>query len=493
MSVETTSNRETYSTDGSTKVWDYTFPLISATDIQVYVVDPAGFSTQITSNFSVDIVNSQVTYPVTGSALANDGSQIILLRSVPLTQEETLTTQGPFPAASLNLGYDKLTMIAQQLQEQIDRSFIAPVGTVTPSDYLLALDAAVTMAQAAEAGAIVAETSAQGSAVAAAASAAGINFTKDNDGTMAANSDSVVPSQKAVRTYVAAATPTGVLGDGTVGLSNLLQNGDFENWGAGASTSPDWWIAVGGAIARDSGTVKQGTYSCKFTSSAGDYVRQYVHTTKGIDYWKGRSVTFSGWVYATAGSRASLQIADGVGSTNSSFHTGDSTWQRLSVTRIIDSSATNIQLLFNIAAGSSLAFYFDGADAYEGSSQFANTPHPNDSHKSKVLNTTYDISVTGALSITGVGFTPKSCFMVATINTTQIMSVSLFDFGNQFCVTRDYAGATIIGNTCASIYPSAGTIGYLSFTSFDTDGITFNRTKTSTPTGTVNIALTFFG
>ena len=162
MSVESEINKETYDTDGSTKIWDYTFPIISSTDIEVYVVSPSGISTKITTNFSVNTTAAQVTYPVTGSALADDGSKVILLRVVPINQEQVLTTQGPFPAASLNLGYDKLTMIAQQLQEQIDRAFVAEIGTSdTPAQYLAALNAAVTSAQAAEDGAILAEMGAQ--------------------------------------------------------------------------------------------------------------------------------------------------------------------------------------------------------------------------------------------------------------------------------------------------------------------------------------------
>lgn len=48
-------------------------------------------------------------------------------------------------------------------------------------------------------------TAASNSAAAAAASAASVDFTKDTDGTLAANSDLTVPSQKAVVTYVTAA------------------------------------------------------------------------------------------------------------------------------------------------------------------------------------------------------------------------------------------------------------------------------------------------
>src|SRR5438477_549122 len=45
--------------------------------------------------------------------------------------------------------------------------------------------------------------------------------------------------------------------------------------------------------------------------------------------WQGRTVTLGCWVRATVASRAFLRIDDGVGTTDSAFHSGGSTWEYL--------------------------------------------------------------------------------------------------------------------------------------------------------------------
>jgi hypothetical protein len=164
----------------------------------------------------------------------------------------------------------------------------------------------------------------------------------------------------------------------SVNPTNLLSNGDFEVWSAGASADPDGWTLVGASatIAREATIVKLGTYSAKLTrAGANCYLEQYFHTTKGIAYWRGRKVTLGCWVYATVANRALIYISDDVTVTPSSYHTGDSTWQLLSVTATIGASATAMAFLCFIATGNTSA-YFDGAICVEGESCFAFSPKP---------------------------------------------------------------------------------------------------------------------
>ncbi len=170
-----------------------------------------------------------------------------------------------------------------------------------------------------------------------------------------------------------------VKNDGTVNPNNLLSGGDFECWSAGPSSAPDGFTSggVGNAVARESSIVKLGTYSCKITSAdAQAYLYQTVHLAKGINYWKGRSITFSCWIYATAANKVRINLWDGLNDNYSSYHTGDSTWQLLTCSiSAIYASATYIYAYIYVEAGSNIG-YMDGAICVEGESLFAFSDKP---------------------------------------------------------------------------------------------------------------------
>ncbi|MFH1563813.1 MAG: carbohydrate binding domain-containing protein, partial [Nitrospirota bacterium] len=150
--------------------------------------------------------------------------------------------------------------------------------------------------------------------------------------------------------------------------AQLLQNGNFENWTAGTSSAPDGWTlsGAGASVAREASTIKLGTYSAKLTRAGTDtLLGQQIDLDKGIAYWKGRTVTFGCWVYATVADRARLQINDDI-TTYSSYHTGDGTWQWLTVTKTIGVGATSIYVFGRVWTGNTSA-YFDGAMCVEGS------------------------------------------------------------------------------------------------------------------------------
>jgi hypothetical protein len=129
--VSSAINKNIYFGNGVTTSFNYTFPILLSTDIQVYTVDINGNVTQQTSNFSVNTVTQSVLYPVSGSPLAS-GTQIILLRVEPFTQQVAASNQGPSPSPVVMGMSDKLTMISQQLQEQLDRSPLSSVNSSTP-------------------------------------------------------------------------------------------------------------------------------------------------------------------------------------------------------------------------------------------------------------------------------------------------------------------------------------------------------------------------
>jgi len=158
-------------------------------------------------------------------------------------------------------------------------------------------------------------------------------------------------------------------GSSTGSSNQLLRNGNFEVWTAGTTSAPDGWTLVaGGSVAREGTTIKIGTYSMKVVSdSNGNNISQAFHTEKGIDYWKGKTVTMSCWAWASDASAAYIGIWTTQGSYNSSAHTGGSTWELLSVTYTLPSNATDAYAIcYNI--GNTKSVYFDGAMLVEGSS-----------------------------------------------------------------------------------------------------------------------------
>lgn len=152
---------------------------------------------------------------------------------------------------------------------------------------------------------------------------------------------------------------------------NLLEWSNMEDWVDGASAAPTNHTLTGASatVARESTIVKQGTYSARVTRVGTDCTLYYDHPDYTL--YPGRQMTFGCWVYATVASRARISLGDGVGTSNSSYHTGDSTWQYLSVTRNVDTAATRIRVGMEVNTGNTSG-YFDGGVLIEGATSVWN-------------------------------------------------------------------------------------------------------------------------
>lgn len=122
-------------------------------------------------------------------------------------------------------------------------------------------------------------------------------------------------------------------------------------------------------VTREESTIKSGTYSAKLIGTGGyDSDLQQDFTTSGgrnLAFWKGKLVKLGGWVYATVANRAKLALYDGTATVNSSYHTGDSTWQYLTVYQTVSSSATEVLAFLALSGGDTSAF-FDDINISEG-------------------------------------------------------------------------------------------------------------------------------
>lgn len=172
-------------------------------------------------------------------------------------------------------------------------------------------------------------------------------------------------------------------------FNNLLRNGSFESWSAGTSSTPDAWVNAstgGGTAVKETTTVKIGSASYKTVNADGGYVAIYqtVHEEKGISYFKNRTVTLGCWVYAGIANRVRLRLEDGPNNVYSPFHSGAGTWELLTVTHTVGTSATVVSVYIEITTGTPVTAYFDGAILVEGSLISAFVQHPNDKHMKAV-------------------------------------------------------------------------------------------------------------
>lgn len=101
---------------------------------------------------------------------------------------------------------------------------------------------------------------------------------------------------------------------------------------------------------------------------------------------------------------------------------------------------------------------------------------------------------TGAVSYTGVGFTPTSIHFQASVDNTDFRSFGMSDsnrggacFYYTSATTNALANQVAMTNAVIFISPGAGTWQGGTIQSYDADGFTISWTKTSTPTGTMRI------
>ena len=132
MTVPSIVSKVSYSGDGVTYNWPITFEIsgVSSSEIKLYLVDTAGLSTLVMSNYTVDLNVPEVVYPVTGTPIAA-GYEVIVVREIALKQEIDYKNQGALPAETIEQGMDRLTMMVQQTQEQLDRWVKLPITNDT--------------------------------------------------------------------------------------------------------------------------------------------------------------------------------------------------------------------------------------------------------------------------------------------------------------------------------------------------------------------------
>lgn len=126
MTIRNQVSSVTAEGNGVTTSWTFTFliPTTASCQVQVYdtTVDPATTSSIGSSQFSVSGIGvttgGTLNYPLSGSALST-GQYLTISRVLPIVQETSIRNQGNFYPAAVESALDTLTMIAQQLNTDL--------------------------------------------------------------------------------------------------------------------------------------------------------------------------------------------------------------------------------------------------------------------------------------------------------------------------------------------------------------------------------------
>lgn len=129
MTVAVQSSTVTYLGNGSTTVWNYSFPAVSSSDIEVVYTDSTGTETLLTaSQYTLTMnavatgalwsVGGTVTYPKTGTGIAT-GTSLTIRRTVPYEQTVSINNQGAFYPLVIEQAMD---LLAFQIQQVVNRT-----------------------------------------------------------------------------------------------------------------------------------------------------------------------------------------------------------------------------------------------------------------------------------------------------------------------------------------------------------------------------------
>ena len=140
MTISTTTIRNSYSGNGSTTAFAYTFPINTTSEITVIERSATGTETVksegtgstnygIADNGASGGTITMVTAPASGTTL-------LIRRNTSFTQETDYVANDPFPAETHEDALDKLQMQNQELEEELNRSLkISRTNSMTSTEF----------------------------------------------------------------------------------------------------------------------------------------------------------------------------------------------------------------------------------------------------------------------------------------------------------------------------------------------------------------------
>jgi lysophospholipase L1-like esterase len=128
MAVSSTLNKQIYTGNGTTKIFDYTFYTLAEGDLKLYLTNiTTGAETEITTNYDVSPAgdgfptsSGTVTYPVVGDPITSN-YKFTILRTMDGLQPTVYDNNTSLKPKVIEKSFDRITMIAQQQQEELTR------------------------------------------------------------------------------------------------------------------------------------------------------------------------------------------------------------------------------------------------------------------------------------------------------------------------------------------------------------------------------------
>ena len=141
MTISTTASRISHNGNGVTTAFSFPYLFLANADLVVVRVAANGTETTLVLNTDYTLTgagnDAGGTVTIVGTAPPS-GSRIVIYRSMDLTQEVDYIAGDPFPAETHERALDRLTMIAQQQQDAIDRSAKLSETSTADADTLVA-------------------------------------------------------------------------------------------------------------------------------------------------------------------------------------------------------------------------------------------------------------------------------------------------------------------------------------------------------------------
>ena len=124
MTVSSSTNKVSYSGNGSLTTFAYTFKIFDQGDLTVILRAADGTETTqtITTHYTVSGVGSASGGNVVFGSAPASGVTVVIIREQPLTQGLDLVANDPFPAESLEEALDKLVFMSQKHEEELSRA-----------------------------------------------------------------------------------------------------------------------------------------------------------------------------------------------------------------------------------------------------------------------------------------------------------------------------------------------------------------------------------
>ena len=140
MTLSTTTVSQSYSGNGSTTAFTFTFPINSTSELKVIERSSNGTETiksegTGSANYSI-VDNGASGGTVTMVTAPASGTTLVLIRDTSLTQESDYVENDPFAAETHEDALDKLQMQIQEVQEEVDRSMkLSRTNTMTSTEF----------------------------------------------------------------------------------------------------------------------------------------------------------------------------------------------------------------------------------------------------------------------------------------------------------------------------------------------------------------------